>query len=405
MKPIFFYRIIIIPIFIIAIVLSACSSQKIIGPFASNVKTFPEKYQVTLPYTNNCESSPIVQLNINGKLRNFMFDTGATMIISEELYNELGLSVNDSTKVRDAANNIQKTPYTYLPEIKVNDVSFYNIHAYIVKKESNSFWDIYNVDGIVGSSLFGNSIVKISSKGKSITLSNNADIIPKNIKPIKISYTKFQKAPYLMLKFFQGKRKANMQVLFDTGDNGLFSIEKSYIKGLRRLKIYPETEIYYGIESTTLFGADQLDSIYTVRFDSVKFNNFVLNNIYTTTAHAPRLGFQMTKYGEVTIDYIKNRFYFNPEGYPVYIKEKVQPITFIPKDGALTVGIIKAKELLSKIALGDKVISVNGFVINGVNLNTMCGIQNAVAQSDQVKYVFENKDGKQYTVETSKIIP
>ncbi|MDO5666087.1 MAG: retropepsin-like aspartic protease, partial [Bacteroidia bacterium] len=352
MRQTCFYSKAIALITIFTIILSSCASKKMVGPFVTDVKTFPAQYHITLPYTNHCKTSPIVQLSINGKIRNFIFDTGATMIISEKLYQELELSSKDTTKITDAAGNTQKTPYTYIPEIKMEDVSFFNIPTYILKKQSNTFWDFYDVDGVVGSNLFHNSIVKITSKDKTITLSNSADIIPKDIKPLKISYSKFQKNPHVMLKCFQGNRKANIEVLFDTGYNGLIDIAESYLSGLKQKRIKPEAKCYYGASSATMFGTSKLDSIYTFKFDSVQFNNSALNNISASTEHRAKIGFEVTNYGEVTIDYIKNRFYFNPKGYPEYKTEKVQPISYLPKDNSLIVGIIKDESLLSEIELG-----------------------------------------------------
>lgn len=55
--------------------------------------------KINLNYTNEL---PFVKVNINGKIYQFLFDSGAPTVISTSIYNELDLKKKHRSKVTDS---------------------------------------------------------------------------------------------------------------------------------------------------------------------------------------------------------------------------------------------------------------------------------------------------------------
>ncbi|AZA85950.1 hypothetical protein EG349_03675 [Chryseobacterium shandongense] len=61
--------------------------------------------KVSLKYENNL---PFVEVNINGKTYNFIFDSGAPTVISQAIYKELNLRKKYKRSIKDSDEKVQQ---------------------------------------------------------------------------------------------------------------------------------------------------------------------------------------------------------------------------------------------------------------------------------------------------------
>ena len=123
--------------------------------FLSQEKNFFNKGKVEI--NNSVEKIPlnfindiaIVKVEINGKFYNFLFDTGAPLVISNKIFDELNLKTTTESAFKDTHNEIRKQKFAYLPLLKSGNVSFKNFGAVVVDFEDPLF-KCYGIEGILG---------------------------------------------------------------------------------------------------------------------------------------------------------------------------------------------------------------------------------------------------------------
>ena len=127
------------------------------------VEKLPFHYQNDLPF---------VEVKIKGKIYNFLFDSGAPTVISNAIFNELGLKSSFESEVGDSQKSVQKQIFTVLPELSLGNIVFKNISAVVVDLISPEF-KCLQVDGILGSNQMALLYWKLNYLENSMLASKN----------------------------------------------------------------------------------------------------------------------------------------------------------------------------------------------------------------------------------------
>ena len=188
-------------------------------------------YLQEIPYQKTEGIPPIVQVTINGKMYNFIFDTGAPLTISNKIYKELNLRNTININIKDAFGEVKKTKGILLPEIHLQDITFRNTPGIIAPEEFSELAECLGIDGIIGSNMLRNSVVQFDDQNKQI-------IITDNIKKLSLQTNTYQKMklsfgqsnPYVFVTFPKGETDHN--VLFDSGAaNSFFTLSLNKLNG------------------------------------------------------------------------------------------------------------------------------------------------------------------------------
>ena len=298
----------------------------------------------------------IVDMKMNGQLRPFIFDTGGQTALTEEVCEELGLSMYDQREITDVNGNKSTYHRVLIGELADADVkvAFKHVPAILVPKPSP--FVCFKVVGIIGSDLLKYFVVEIDGKTKTIKLST---------KPTTLSLRKmlpFEPANGMPVIKLQAGSGNSLTTLFDTGYPGFISLKESDFNVLTSQSAFEIVTEGYGEGSIGLGGMAGIDTLYRVCFPVVSLGACDFENVTATTATPPYtlLGMKLLDYGKVTLDYPKARFYFEPyEEKAADLTSKHYRVELRVKDGDLVATTVWG-DLRKDIKIGDKVLKING---------------------------------------------
>ena len=367
-----------------------------------------KEYLQKIPYQNKA-GMLIIPATINGKTYNFLFDTGAPLTISDKLLKEINLPILGEAKIGDSSGEVREMRYISLPELHLNEITFINTTGIVWHEETLKILECLEIDGTIGSNMLKNSVVQIDEQRKHI-------IIADNIKKISGYKGRFQKmetspgqsSPFIIIGFQKGKQKAREKVLFDTGAGDFYNMSLGVYNQLnyKAIDVVNKIAESEGFFSGGIHGMDIKQQHLLLNIPKLVIYKMIFNDVViaTTNSSNSRIGSQLLKYGLVTLDYNKKRFYYKPFDNIDTSELSQKPMAILPtlQNDKLVVGIIWDKTLESQINLGDEVLSINGINIQTMSVCELFNFDNTSSNDEKVEeLILELKDIK--TGETKKV--
>lgn len=340
----------------------------------------------------------IINVSIDGKTCRFSLDTGAPTSISDNLYEKLNSSTIGKLEISDSNNEKDSINVIILKSIDLGSITIKKTAALVLDSD-NLIFKCFELDGNIGSNSLRNSVVQFDYPNRKIKITNtikNLDL--KRRCSQKIELTSNQSSPLFWIQLV-GNDKGKLQLLFDSGMEGLLDISLRNFSTLNKYDIFKNVKSATGNNSIGLLG-DTGDTLhYQLQIDRLKFGKMELENATskTTKSSNSRIGTKILEYAVVTIDYSKERIYFSPIGGNVQNAFNPRfPIQPNYKDGKYQVGFIWSPEEVPNIHSGDEILFINDISCQG---KSICEILLLMDNSDkkELKIVTESKDGKQYT--------
>lgn len=367
----------------------------------------PQKYLTMIPY-KQVKGKLIVEVIINNKIRKFILDTGASTVISENLYKEINPKLLGRVEVIDQSGLKDTLNVVSLSETKINELAFKDIPA-LVSKEAKMLFECFDVDGLIGSNLLRNSVVQFDSKNKTITLSDNPkslNLKKKDANEMELSPN--QSNPFIWIKLKKGKSFANEKILFDTGDDGLYLMSINAYKHIigKKLDVIETIAENEGAFSAGLHGtAEKLTnyavSIPTVEVDGLKLNNMTVKTSYTTS----RFGSEILKYGKVTLDYKNKKFYIEPYdgSSEINVAEGIWAIDPIIENEKAVIGIVWDKTLENKVNVGDEILKFDNIDYQNMGFCEIVKSSTKVDKKTALLVLKDVKTGEIKSIEIKKL--
>lgn len=354
---------------LVFLILGACS------PFKSS-KIFdlggvsPLAFHESIPLSTRLNLR-IAKVQINGESYDFLLDTGAPTLVSNDLFNKLGLSTKDISIIRDSQGNRGATRVGLLSEIYLGDVKFENIPVYSFDLAQNPALACLKIDGIIGANLMQHAIWEIDFPNNQLTISNTPS---SSLAPGIPFTTSPQKSPYLNVNL--GDQKS-YSVLLDLGFNGEFDLAWEDFDELSSQKTLEYPQVALGASGYGLMGKQSYDTIKQAQLAELRLSNDLKFSPATEFAKNSKrkVGVDLFKHGKLTLNWKTGMVHFE-ETESQKTGNGLQHYGFKPtwKDGFLVVDLLydssQAKEL--GLQLGDTLMSWNRKVYASTNPDAYC---------------------------------
>lgn len=267
----------------------------------------------------------------------------------------------------------------------------------VVLKDSKIFLDCFGADGLIGSNLLRNSAVQFNDKTKTITLTDQPELLnPGKREGINMEVSATQSDPYIRISLKNGKAVAHEKILIDTGDDVFYQLSLDAYKHISKdITLFKSVYKSRGSYSAGINGTAANAENYRVTIPVMEVNGMQFKDVpaKTTSSEISRLGSEILQYGTITLDYINKKFYAAPyqEIQEIDMHKKQWPIDPVMNDGKLAVGIIWDQKLAKEINMGDRIIRFNGIDYQKMNA---CEIIAAKKDNDLESALLELKDVK-----------
>ncbi|MHA4809069.1 retropepsin-like aspartic protease [Flavitalea flava] len=337
-----------------------CGAQRITF---NKGNTVSKNYYAEIPY-EFMNGYLYVTAEINGVKRRFLFDTGAPVQITSELFKELQPDVVNTIEVNDVSGNKEHLDMVTLKEIKLQGLSFTGIPALVANSE---IYACMHIEGIIGSNLLRNSIVRIEPGRHVIILTDDETKLPlnkKNAVPLVIGEP--QSYPYFMMGITP---KKSQLIGFDSGSPYFLVMAESHAKPFVKDNTFEKVSSGYGTSSRGLLGLQKKDSLYRLKLPSITIAGSVFTNLITETnkSNKTRLGTKILDHGIVTIDFINHFFYFEPTTENNDLGEKLWPLKPIVSDNKLIIGVVWEK-LKGQVNAEDQILAMDDVTSENMDL-------------------------------------
>lgn len=309
---------------------------------------------------------PFVKVEINGRMYNFLFDTGAVTCISSELYKQLHLTPKAKRlQIKDSQSNKKDEIVTILPEMKLGSISFQNIGCVVIDFDSFEF-RCTDIDGVIGTNHMQHLFWKMNHQEKYLEVATDLAFLDKTGFDIEWDFIpNRQKTPVLPSNFY-GQR---IGFLFDTGANAYLNMRKGFFdKAKDSIKIPMVT--FEGVNMVGIYGEDKNNKEkYLFKPQQLEIAKQSFENELVATSATNLIGNDYLEHFNYILDWKRNK---------IYLKELEKPsvrlyFPFSPryKDEKMFVSfILKTKN--QPLRLGDVIISVNGQKIADKSQQQIC---------------------------------
>lgn len=352
-----------------------------------------KEYYEVIPYETEI-GKIILPVTVKDKTYRFLLDTGAPNLFSPQLLKELNVAEGDSINVNDANNQDQKMKFVVVPQVKIGNLIFENQAGLIYDFEKHNLLSCYKIDGFIGSNLLQNSIIKINGSNKTLIITNKIKSLNIDKKPIKMKLVGNQKSPYIELKF-EGKNndKASDMVLMDTGMDGLYDMSKRAYTIFEKNNIFKALYSATGIGDLGLFGAGNSSEQKLLEIENANLNQQIINNmmVSTTSDDNSRIGLDFLKYGDITLDFLNKKFYFESTK-TIDVKEKIPKFQTSLQNDKVVIGLIWDENLKKLMNSGDEVISIDKENISEMSLCNYLAHKKDWKNKDRYYLKIKNKE-------------
>lgn len=348
---------------------------------------------MTIPY-EEVGGKMCVEVLVNGVQKRFIFDTGGQTTISASLSKELGIKATDSIKVTDVTTVTKYYPVTTIENIVFagNKTRLRGFRALLLE-QGNATFDCFDAEGIIGNDIIRNFILEIDSRTKQIILHPKETTVKVSLRNMVKLDQHPGKMPILTIGLAYGE---TLQVLFDTGSGAMLDLKaEDYerLNGGESLKLIAEGK---GGNSMGVAGITQNTVLRKVEMPLVTVGTGKFENIRSIAEQLPYslLGAQLLKYGKVTIDYNRGRFYFEPFGKaPVDMARKDWNVSLSAMSGQLRVSSLWGK-MKEELSVGDEVLKIDGEEIKDIEFcNSIINGLPALRNKEKAVLTIKHQDG------------
>lgn len=351
----------------------------------------------------------VLDVEINGKMYEFIVDTGAPNVISSELAAELGVKPAVNQKAKDSQGDKSNLGFGEIPDMVIGGIHFLNTGTAIADLKQSAEISCLTENGLIGANLMKKAVWEFDYQHKIITITSSKNMleIPAEAKvvPFKQQITG---TPMINI-YYNGIEDKN--VTFDLGSNGTIASSSQVLKEINTREKIATT---YGVGSNDagLFGQSKADTVAFGLVPEVKFGDLTLPDqvISFSEKKARTIGTKIFENYRIIIDWEAEEITMIP--VKDFDQSKLNTFGFSPRfeDNQIFIGFVYQGSDAEQqgIALGDQILEVNGKDLRNCSADQWCeilynGFFPAESESSTV-LMLKNGEEKRYTLTKKNVM-
>lgn len=263
--------------------LCSCKPAKIVSLMSSaDVEKIDFDRTIDFDYVNK---HLFIDVEINGKLYKFLFDTGWEITsIDERLINEFDFKPSTKIKATGSSLETYKMQFGIIPSIKIDNVSFEQVGIGLHNMDhiNKKYIHYQNIAGVIGTNILKNASWQIDYVNRKIRFTNNFSHLKISSNSDTIQLTPRVKSKWGLKKIKVSIDGYTVPFVFDTGSSGAFTMNKSHVDSVNEAKIshgslkgFTKEEIENYLEMENSF---QKSGVSTTLIAEIKIDKSLLKN-------------------------------------------------------------------------------------------------------------------------------
>jgi len=396
-------------IFSFGVTLQSCSSYKAVR-LAKQGYVDNKDFITQIPFRYDNDLI-FIEVEIDKKHYNFIFDTGAEMsVIGQHITGEIEYKVVTRSKVTSSSNSKQNAEFIELPKISFSNIDFESTGAIIADlSHFDRLIGCEKIDGIIGNNLLRKSIWQIDYKNETIKISDNILNlkVPKKASEIVMNSNKWGNV-FLDVEVNGVKSK----FIFDTGFVGKIRSDKQFLDTLfsKSDKFKYITEV--GRTGSNLNGITN-GKIYYTLIDTVSVEGIIVNNQIMSFKQSNKslIGNQFFKNFTMTLDWGNDKIFLDKKNEFELDTLKGYELIFSPNYLTNRIEIIRYRDdylLEKRVSLNSEIKIINDIDVSNFSTNELCEFWESEKENIQNEktleiVIFENGLNKKIKL-TNKIL-
>ncbi len=364
-------------------------------------KVLTRVFHDTIPF-EFIEGKMVVELEIMGKPRKFILDTGAPLAVFDHLQQEMNAKITYRDSLKDASGGISELDRINVKSFKLGQIEFKNIPAVVMREQMGSMLKCWGVDGLIGSNALRNCILQIDLKARRLILSSDPDKLDlSNSATVPLHLDKGQSHPFIELTLGDDHV---VGALFDTGDENAFCISKEdsaipLERQTARLRHVGHGKMIISLTESQQDQWFKLFSFDTLTMGSTHFLNFTSSP--TAEQDYSYVGIGLGAYGIITLDYLNKQFHFQSYDNKRLIEAEPfsigRGLAIYPAQDHYVIGTVWNDSPAAKLGLksGYKVWSIEGVDFSKRTLALDCELfMGQYGDDDIINLEYLNEEGQ-----------
>ena len=341
----------------------------------------------------------IIKVKIDSVERKFMFDTGAPCMIKADILPLINHKFKEKRNLQDVRGRVHEHSFITLDSLKIGNTKFINVPAFDIKNENlDELFRCLDFDGIIGSNILNGILVKIDYQKKLIILSDRPEAFLKQSKAGDLSISPHGK-PFIDIKI---SSKVKDKVLFDSGDDGFYSISNNSVSKFKKSKFKLSD---YLIDTIKISDSQ---SISKLLFSDLKLSNVNFKDVVTITNSLSysRIGSELLKYGSLVLNFKDKEFIYEPydqSAKEIHLPQAIRDFSISIDSGVMKISQLWPNSISRKIGIkeGDQLLELNGnkiespcefFLSDGLKANSEKIVIKIKNQEGDIKDYYFQKD-------------
>lgn len=298
-----------------------------------------------------------VEIEIGGKPRRFVFDTGSPSMIDTELVKELGLKTIDTNKGIDAHGAIVETGIVQV-DIRMGDTAIQKVPMMAADFSASVPTKSFIGDGVLGSDLFPLGSWQFDINNSVLRFNTNLKKLPhvKKAKKLKLYQFGYPYMPIFDVKF---AKRARSKAMLDTGSPTFFAISSPDLDGVKRASGVGKILSGYGSPGQSLGGQAPQTELLKIELKNLAIDKLKLGRVAAVGRDlSPSLiGARILENYIITLDsqsesayfkeYSEERFTTSSFGFSLAFNNKISIGSVWNESPARAAGLKPGLELLS----------------------------------------------------------
>ncbi len=340
----------------------------------------------------------VVEMSIGNKKGNFILDTGAGTLISEDFAKDLSFKTLGKQKHRDVAGRKMFLKTVVFDKIAVGGIDFQGIVASVsdfqILKTLKTGLCMDNISGLMGVNVMNKGIWQIDYHNKKIIITDSRDSLNYPTDKQMINFYATGKGTPIIRMTHKDTYLGEAEL--DTGNSGFIDIPKKTLHNLPFLKDFIKKQ---GI-SAGLFGLSRDTSLITQLPKLTLGQRFETQNAVVSFSSsligAPLIDYDFLKDYVVTIDWKYQEITFS--GYKTSLEKPFFSYGFTPKmtEGKLTIASLLERSNADKAGfkLNDHILQINDVDCRNITQARYCDLrqQNIIEHSNTLILTIQRGD-------------